>query len=386
MATSLSAAACGDSLRDRQLVIEPRLLALRVDVTGPLVAEPPETPPRAQALPFERVTLQPLFVTPTGVAAPAGAEPPGSSSGGAVATIEAFTPIWIACDLIPGEGLLGCLQRYRPTTVDSLVRCPEPTPEELAEVLAGGTLPLFPAPCLLHDLDEVVATPELVVPATAGTLGGAGVEVTVFASDPSGAGTPSATCANGFFAGDSNLPDDCIVAVGRVSVGPLATLLELAEMAGVELPPLPNPPPADEPDRHPAITSMTVTRFRDDGVQVADGALVEHGGRVQAKYGEILLVEVSSPEADLQTYSVPVNDGEAWRTEDERYFGDWYRTWGEQLASTSDDPDSFNQWTLSAGPQDASDRAPGDEAHLFYVVRDGRAGVAWRWFTVELSE
>jgi hypothetical protein len=212
------------------------------------------------------------------------------------------------------------------------------------------------------------------------------VEIVVFASDPAGTGTTSAACAASFLAGEANLPDDCIVAAGRVSVGPLATLLDLASMAGADLPPLPAPPPEDEPDRHPAITSMTVTRFTSDGAQAAASELVEDGARIQAKYGEILLVEVSSPETDLQAYSVPVNDGEAWREESERYFGDWYRTWGEQLASTSDDPDSFNQWTLAAGPQDVSDTAPDDTAHMFYVVRDGRAGVAWRSFTVELSE
>ena len=158
-------------------------------------------------------------------------------------------------------------------------------------------------------------------------------------------------------------------------------------MFGVEIPGFEPPDPEDVPDadRNPQITEIRVGLVDAQGEQIGDAFIIAPGEQVIAPRDAIVQVEVDSPEEDLQTYLVPVNNGESYEERSETYQGDWYRTWGTLLSGTSDDPSSFNRWTLTQGEQDEGEAPVGDLARLYYVVRDGRQGVNWFWFEMQVE-
>ena len=351
---------CAMELPDARLIIDRRVLAIRTEVTGTLIPDEGETP-KAQALPFETVTVTPFVVDPNGPVDP-----------------EDIDAVWLACQLGPGQGLFSCLQDAMPVALDELSECETPSFEDLGDI---ENLPEPASPCII----DRAPIPEYGVPLAANTLIGGSIELTMIAGSEDG--TTTERCANELLSGEFELPNDCLFALQRLDVGPIEQLALLAEMFGVELPGFEAPDPEDipEPDRHPRISEIRVGQV-EDGEQVGEVEVVSSGARVQAPLGATLQIEVDSPEEDLQTFLIPVNNGASFDERDEAYSGDWFRTWGTFLAGTSDDPQSFNRWTLEPGSQDETERPVDDLARLFYVVRDGRQGVNWFWLEVEVED
>lgn len=362
---ALTVTACAQDLPDPRLIIHHRVLAIRTAVTQPLLPDPdPQVDmqtPKAEALPFERVELTPFIVTPDGPVDP-----------------DDLDIVWIACELTPGQGLFACIQAAMPLTLDDLPDCAEPS---LADLM-GAELPEYETPCLIGR----AGTPEYVVPLSANVFISGSIELTMIAGVPDG--TPTDTCAAELLRGEHDLPDDCLFAVQRLNVGPLEQLLVLADMFGVEIPGFEVPDPEDvpEPDRNPRITEVRVGMVDENGEQVGNAFIVGPGQLVTAPRDAVLQIEIDSPEEDLQVYPIPVNNGESYQERSEFYQGDWYRTWGTLLSGTSDDPSSFNRWTLTAGEQDEGETPVGDRARLYYVVRDGRQGVNWFWFELQVDD
>lgn len=364
--------ACGGELPISERIATTRVLAVRSQViASPLMPDGPELAPRCEALPFETVRLTPWVVTPEG---PLGLD-----------NQENFDPLWIACNLTPGRGLFACIKDAFPTSLADIPACPEPSLTDLA----GGfdALPEMRGPCILPDDGSPDGEQDFTVPLAGNLLLGGDIEVTMISRSP---GSPTTTeCAAPFLADESELPNDCLYAVQRVSVGPTERLLALAGMFGVELPPeLGEPPdPEDIPDsdRNPRIQDFRVLLIHPDADD-EDLGPQPRGAVIQAAPGDTLKILTNAPETDLQEYLVPINggaDGSEPRTE--TYDGSWFRTWGTLLANSSDDPMSMDDWTMKRGSQDETETAPDGRATLYYVLRDGRQGVDWWWISVEVA-
>lgn len=360
---------CGGELPIAERIATTRVLALRSEVVAPLpmTNNDPELGSRCEALPFEGVRLTPWIVTPTG---------PLDLSG------PDYDPVWIACNLGPGQGLFACLKAAVPLELADIPTCPVPT---FADLMAAE-LPEPPSPCILPPDGSDDGKQDFTVPFASALLIGGDLEITLISRSP---GSPStAECAESLLAGDSQLPDDCLFVVQRVSVGPLEQLLAFAAGFGVMLPPeLGEPPPPDQipdADRNPRILDFTVTRITAAGTPIELGPL-SRGAVVKLDLGDTLKISTTTPEADLQDFQVPVNGGAGGsQTQTEGLDGAWFRTWGTLLANGSDDVMSINEWTLRPGSQDEQDAPPDDRATLYYVLRDSRLGVDWWWISVEV--
>lgn len=356
---------CASDLPDPRLIIDHRVLAIRTAVTMPLLPDSdPQVDlltPKAQALPFETVEITPFIVNPDGPVDP-----------------DSLDILWIACQLTPGQGLFSCIQAAMPLTVDDLPECSAPSFADLM----GDELPEPESPCMIAR----EGAPEYVVPLSASVFVGGAIELTMIAGVPGGTNTDR--CAAELLRGEHDLPDDCLFAVQRLTVGPFEQLLVLAQMFGIEIPGFEVPDPEDvpEPDRNPQITQVRVGLVDEKGQQIGDAYAIGPGDLVSAPRDAVVQVEVDSPAEDLQTYPIAVNNGERYEDRDEVYQGDWYRTWGTLLSGTSDDPSSYNRWTLTKGDQDDGETPPGGRARMYYVVRDGRQGVNWFWFEMQVDD
>jgi hypothetical protein len=359
------AGGCAMDLPDPRLIIDHRVLAIRTAVTMPLIADPdPQVDaltPKAQALPFESVEITPFIVNPDGPVDP-----------------DSLDIVWIACEMTPGQGLFSCIQAAMPLGLDDLPECSTPSLSDLM----GDQLPEIESPCLISRQ----GTPQYVVPLSANVFIGGAIELTMIAGVPGGTSTDR--CAAEILRGEYDLPDDCLFAVQRLRVGPIEQLLVLAQMFGVEIPGFTAPDPEDvpEPDRNPRITQVRVGLVDAQGKQIGDAFAISAGDVVSAPRDATVQVEIDSPEEDLQTYLVPVNNGESFEDRSETYQGDWYRTWGTLLSGTSDDPSSYNRWFLTKGDQDEGEMPVGDRARMYYVVRDRRQGVNWFWFEMLVED
>lgn len=357
----LLAAACAQDLPDERLIIAHRTLAIRTEVTTPIVQDPEldADRPKAQALPFETVEITPFIVNQDGAVDP-----------------ESLDIVWLACELTPGQGLFACISDSFPTTLADIPDCEVPDIGQL-----GGTeLPEMESPCLIGR----EGSPQYVVPLSANVFVGGAIELTMIAGVPGGTSTD--VCAAELLSDEHDLPNDCLYAVQRLTLGPVELLAKLAADFGAEIPGVEVPDELPEPDRNPRITEVRVGVIDETGKQVGDALIVPAGGMFSAPLGSTVQVEIDSPEEDLQTFLIPVNNGESYEERAEAYQGDWYRTWGEFLSGTSDDPKSYNQWTLVQGEQDETETPPDNRARLYYAVRDGRQGVNWYWFEVEVTE
>ena len=155
----LGAVGCSEALPDVRVIKSTRILAVRIDVTEPLVEEDPDAAIRCQALPFETVTITPFVVDPDGPVDPI-----------------AIDPVWIACQLNPGAGLFGCISSTFPTSIADIPDC---VPPDLMG-LEAGEIPDAQSPCLIgRD-----PTPEFVVPFNSSVLIGGDIEVTMIGSKP----------------------------------------------------------------------------------------------------------------------------------------------------------------------------------------------------------
>lgn len=364
--------ACAPDLPSSGRIASTRILGFRTDVITPLFPDdPPDAGVRCQALPFEQVRLTPFMVTPTGPLDIAGPD---------------FDPIWIACNLGPAQGLFACLKDALPLDLDTLPECPVPSFADIDPMAMSLAEP--PSPCRLGDDGSDDGRQDLVVPFTTNVLLGGALEVTMISQAP---GSPDTrACAEALLGKADDLPNDCLYGVTRVSIGPLEKLLSLAQMFGFMLPAelgtAPDPKDIPDGDRNPRITSFRVSRVADDG-SLTDLGEQPRGATIQVKTNETLQIDTETPETDLQTYPVAINNGSGdigSETQTERLDGSWYRTFGTLLSGGSDDPKSYNQWTLEQGADDEDELPPDDRATLYYVLRDSRLGIDWWWLNVEV--
>lgn len=359
------ASACGEGLPLVERIASLRPLAVRIEVDDGATRDPVLT--RAEALPLETATIQPLFADPDGLV----------SEERVAAELD---PVWIACNLQPTQGLFGCLSEAVPISTDDLVDCPPPD-------LGGfdpttGELPTQPSPCRI--VTDTPARPSHTVPLDPTYLLGGDIEVTMVGHRPDEGST--AACLRALLGGGD--PDaGCLYVTQRLSVGPDAALLALAQQFGIPDSALPQgPDEVPDADRHPRIGEMRVVAFA-DGTDAAPmlGSFVPAAGDVlELPWGARLELEAEASPDDLQTYLVVGDPGQY--TERTEYFeGAWFVTWGSLLAPTSDDPLSQNTWTLRQGEQDEDELPTTEVATLVYVLRDDRQGVSWTHFGVRVT-
>ncbi|MEZ4454275.1 MAG: hypothetical protein R3B09_32775 [Nannocystaceae bacterium] len=360
---------CGDPLPSSQRIASTRVLAVRSDVIVPIAPEEdPSAPSRAQALPFEQVRLTPFIVDPSGPIAPAMIE-----------------PVYLACVLQPIDGLFACLQRAIPTTLGEIPECPVPSLADLDPT--SLSLPEPPSPCRIPADATDDGIQDLTIPFATTLLIGGDLEITMIGR--SGAAPSTDKCADQLLSGETQVENECIFAVTRLSIGPIERLLLLISMFGVELPPelgeVPDPADVPDGDRNTRITSFEVTVVhRDESMEAP--VLVDRGGEVSVVLGDKVSIKTTAPAEELQTYPVAVNNGESYEDRVETYNGRWFTSWGTLLAGSSDDPESFNEWGMTPREQqEEPERPEGDVATLFYVLRDDRAGVDWWWMRVTVD-
>jgi hypothetical protein len=121
-----------------------------------------------------------------------------------------------------------------------------------------------------------------------------------------------------------------------------------------------------------------------EGEEILQAMEVARGDTITVPAGASLEIVTEASEGDLQTYLIP-KDNESFEERDEKFFGTWFRTWGNLLSPVSDDPTSMNTWTMMRGEQDETDLPDGGVATMYYVLRDDRAGVDWWWFHVQVT-
>jgi hypothetical protein len=339
-------------LPDPNQIIRTRVLAVRTSVTQPLLPDMEPTT-RAQALPFETVEIEPFIVGPDGPIDP-----------------DSLDPVWLACELLPGSTLLTCLQDAMPLELDEIPECPAPD----FGALMGDELPSPPSPCVVGR----TGVPSHTVPLSVNTFVGGSVELTMIAGDD---GTSTDACARPFLDGEYELPNECLYAVQRLTIGPPEYFAHVLSQLGFEIPGFEAPDPEDvpEPDRNPRISTFEASVLDEDG-EPGDATALAPGDVIELDLDETLRIDVTQPEDDLQEFLVPVNNGESFETDTEAYSAQWYRSWGRLLNGSSNDPESYNEWTFVEDVQDETREPEDDRAFMYYVVRDGRQGVAWWWF------
>ena len=359
MALAIGGSACAEELPDPRMIESTRVLAVRTEVTVPLVPEEDDIAVRCQALPLETVTLTPFVVDPQGPVDP-----------------DEIDPVWIACQMGPGEGLFGCIQNAFPVALEDIPACVPPDPMDLG----GDEIPEAISPCVIGR----AGAPEFTVPFNSSILIGGDIEVTMIGSTPGGTSTDA--CAAKLLAGDHTVPDDCVLAVQRLELGPLERLLLLADQFGIDLGDFPVPDPEDVPDgdRNPRVSRFQIAFVDDDG-KAGDLVDVGRGETIEAELGDTLRIETSVPEEDLQAYLLPLNENETVE-EVETLDGDYFRSFGSLFAGSIDDLESYTEWTLEREAADEPERPEDDQATLFLTLRDSRTGVDWWWFHVDIAE
>jgi len=355
---------CGMELPLQERIAFTRPLATRVEVLEP--TKPPEEATRAEGTPLETLRVVSLFGDTDGALTPEEIE-------------TEIEPVWIACNMQPLVGLFGCISAEFPTSLSDIPDC-VPTDLSALDPMAE-TFPLPPSPCRM--VDGTPGQPEMQIPLDLGFLLGGDLEITMFGHRP-GQGDTEA-CARAILEQEDSVDESCIVTTMRAPVGPDGELTMLAQMFGLDeslqLGPVPDPIP--DPDDNPRIATFSIAVIGpDDEVRLATD--VATGDVVQAELGDRIEIVTESSEDDLQTYVIPKDDTD-FEERTEVYTGAWFRTWGELLSPSSDDPRSTNTWTMVAGPQDEGEIPPDGRATLYYVLRDDRQGVAWTWFTVEIT-
>jgi len=369
--SALLGSACAMELPLSERVVNERPLAVRIEV---LPAPADGGPTQAEALPFDTIRAVPFVVDAQEVLSPE-------------RIAAEMEPVWLACPLQPLQGVFSCLTSELPLTLDEIEACPTIDPFEL---IMTGELPELPVPCRVET--DTPAAPELQVPFDFNVFLGGDLELTMIAHRPGAASTER--CAE-LLLGEQPFDTECITVVQRAAIGPDVELYELASLAGLDdLDQLGVMPPEQDPDTHPRVERVRVvvvdgevTRDqlvssfeRDDVVEVATGDTIVAGVE------QTVVIEITTPEDDLQSYFIPSGNG-TFEEREEYLRGDWFRTWGTLLANDSDDPVSYNTWRMVPGEQDdiASELPPDGVATLFFVQRDDRQGVTWTWFHVQVQ-
>lgn len=365
MATTVG---CGMGLPLEERIASTRPLALRTEIIDPMLG--PADPTRAEGLPLETARLIPFYVDDT-----APLTPDAIASG--------VDPVWLYCALQPNEGLFACLSGRLPLEPGDIQACPAVDPTALDPAnLDPSSIPVPPSPCFITG--GTPAQPELTIPLDPGFLLGGDIEVTMVGHEPDGT-VDTNLCLERLLSQSNDIPETCLYATQRVAVGPDGELLALAENLGIVIPGLaPIPDPIPDPDTHPRIQYMSATVFDPDDNELGV-FMVERGDTIQSRVGDRIELETLAPETDLQSYLIPV-DMSSYEEQVESYDAKWFRTWGDLLSPVSDDPLSINTWTMTKGAQDEEDLPPGGIATMYYTLRDGRNGVDWWWFNVEVTE
>lgn len=345
---SLGAIGCAQDLPIAERIASVRPLAIRTTV----VEDPVPDPARTETLPLETIIIEPWLVD---------TEAPLS-----VDEIAAMEPVWLACTLQSTEGVGSCLANALPLVPDDVPLCP-------TNPVSVTSNP--PSPCRIET--DAPAQPRYTIPFDTGFMVGGDLEITMVAHAPDLGDTEECLAA---LLGEQGFSEACIIAAQRVSIGPDQTLLALASDFGIDLPI--DAPPAADPDTHPRIQTFTAEIF-ENGESTGAPIALERGQTLSVKRDQILNLETTALESDLQTYPIPNGDGYEDYTED--FDGQWFVTWGELLSPSSDDPVSTNDWTLSKGEQDETELPPANAATLYYVLRDGRQGVDWWWFYLQFD-
>ena len=359
--TLLSASGCGMGLPNPELVVFTRPLAMRVEVIESVIVDPPNAQPRAQALPFDRVSLQPFLGGVNGPVDPA-----------------SLDAVYLACPRTSSQGTFGCYDEQIPLRLDELPACDTPS-------LTGFDFENIPppqGPCLV---DRGVSVAEYVVPFDTNLLSGGNPEILMIAGVEGGPDTDA--CAERLLVDRSVDDERCIFQTQSVTVGPFEQLAVLAEDLGVELPFDVPEDPSEIPDfdRHPRITRFAYAPIDERlGDPTGDFTDIPLGATIQIDPDARIRIETSSPEEDLQTFPIVTGDN-SLQLDDELYFGSWLRTWGSTLSGTSDNPDSFNEYALTPTSDDEEDVPPNGRSTVYYVLQDSRAGVNWWWFQVEAT-
>ena len=337
------------------------------------MGEVPEEPSRAEALPLDEVSLTPFVATPEG----------------AIDDFEALGAVWIACELAPNANLLSCLQDAMPLELADIPTCTATSLSDLQELTSISDLPAPHGPCLI----PADPLPSYTVPVSANVLLGGSTEVTMITPFPGGPSIDG--CAEDFLAGKHEIPDDCLYGVQRIDIGPSEKVLSLAALLGGEgekpdEEESEGQAPSVDPDLNPRISEFKLLALNEAGEEILPLTELESGEMLDTPLpaGTLVRMFVESPESDLQSYAIPVNMGESYEEESEKYSGEWFRSWGQLLSGSSNDPQSFNEWKLSPGTQDDADSTlpPDGLAHLFFVQRDGRQGVEWFWFSLRVED
>ena len=358
-------AACGMGLPIEERIANTRPLAIRTEVDDPARAD--GDPVRAEALPFETARMVPFIVDPEGALT--------------LDEVESeLEPRWLACNLAPIEGLGTCLANQAPLDLSDVPACPV---IELSSVdPETGEFPEFPSPCEITT--GTPSQPELTIPFDIAYLIGGDVEVTMVGHRPEAGSTDD--CLQQLLDGGTSADENCLFVAQRLAVGPDAVLLDLAGQFGLEgidqFGEIPDTLP--DADTNPRIQSFIVREFDENDNELAVFEPMR-GEVITARAGHRLDIETIAPRDDLQTYLIPTEDD--FVEEEEAYEGLWFTTWGRLLSGSSDDPLSLNSWDLVRGEQDEEGTLPpGARATMYYVVRDGRQGVDWWWFHVDVSE
>lgn len=353
LVAALALVACDGDLPDRYRVVETRILAARLAVDGDEADDA-----RVEVLPEEVLTIEPLLVDPSGRIPPA--------------RVDA---LWLACTISPGQAPFACIAQGFPRDLDAVPRCPAIEPSA-----SWIDVPEFPSPCVVPQRRDGTAV--LGVPPVPTLLASGALELTFIAGSPGGTSTDR--CADELLAGAYDVPTDCMYGVHLAPVGPADALVERAAERGVVLPPVPTLEVA-QADRNPRITSFTAAvRTGDD--RRTEPVEIDRGAILEVRRGDTLELQTVAPREDLQRFGVPVNGGTSLDVATEAYTGRWYVTWGELVSDLSLDPESTNAWTIEATSDDDDAGPPDGVAHLMYVVRDGRSGVAWWWFGVRVVD
>ncbi|MEM6293768.1 MAG: hypothetical protein AAGA54_21010 [Myxococcota bacterium] len=358
-------AACGMGLPIEERIANTRPLAIRAEVDDPAATD--EAPVRAEALPFETARMVPFIVDPEG----------------ALTLDEVETelqPRWLACNLAPIEGLGTCLANRAPLDLDDVPACPMVDFGSIDP--STGEFPEFPSPCEITT--GTPSQPELTIPFDIAYLIGGDIEVTMVAHRPDAGNTDD--CLEQLLQGGTQADERCLFVAQRLAVGPDAVLLDLAGQFGLEdideFGDIPETLP--DADTNPRIQSFIVREFDEDDNEVAVFEPMR-GEVITAQAGHRLDIETIAPEDDLQTFPIRTDDG--FTDEEEAYEGLWFTTWGSLLSGSSDDPLSLNSWDLVRGEQDEEGvLPPGERATMYYVLRDGRQGVDWWWFHVDVTQ
>lgn len=376
-------AACND-LPEAAYIEYTRLLGIKVGVVASPLREinPADPRPFAQALPFETVQLREWVVTPQGPL-------PQGSLGGR----------WLACERIPQTGTGDCLRGYirkKDPVLRNIQTCTTPKLDGLNNVRQAGQAPELPTrtpPCFLPANQR---PSQFTVPVSLNMLLGASIEIWYFASLP-GTGPGTATCISDLLGGNHQLNDNCLYGVTDLDLGPRTLMKELLDSAGIgpstDTPPEPSEnqtpntpePPPQEGNRNPRIASVAYT-IEQDGAPVTATQVLKQGEIITAPIGSSLRLDVTLPESELQTFQVPVNDGERILVRTEEYDSTWFYTWGS-LEGGSDRPEvAVERWKLSTNTDNRqSDRNPGQNVYAYFAVRDERGGMDWYNVNVRLA-